>query len=230
MSAAMDGWRISFPEADVFTQMAVDEAVARTAPAAFCLRFYRWGGRGATFGYAQAWADVLRTLPPELHAQAVRRPTGGGVVLHETDMTFSCVIPLEGGWRPKTLYARLHGAVQGALCRCGLSTEAYGPTGQLAPNGPEGASQCFVRPVAMDLMAAGRKILGGALRRMGPAALYQGSLQAPGIRSGAEETEAAMAEAIAQEWGISRWREAPAPDVPPSLLQKYHSAAWNRKR
>ena len=45
--------------------MAVDEALAKSKPEAFCLRFFRWKGIGATFGYAQRIREVEKVLPPD---------------------------------------------------------------------------------------------------------------------------------------------------------------------
>ena len=46
----MRGRLLDSPPLDVFGQMALDEALAQSKPAEFCLRFFRWRGVGATFG------------------------------------------------------------------------------------------------------------------------------------------------------------------------------------
>ena len=89
----MNGWLLESLPLDVFGQMALDETLAQTRPEAFLLRFFRWAGPAATFGYAQLFREVERALPPGIGATCTRRPTGGGIVPHLDDLTFSCVFP-----------------------------------------------------------------------------------------------------------------------------------------
>ena len=230
--ASMSGCILESPPLDVFGQMALDEALAQSRPAEFCLRFFRWKGVGATFGYAQRIAEVERALPPELARACTRRPTGGGVVPHVEDLTFSCVFPAAGTLRPTDLYRRLHAAILAGLRGAVAGARLAKAGGRGAPRGPGGASQCFVEPVALDVLAATGKILGGAIRRYGETVLYQGSLQLPDARPRAAELEAAIARALAAEWRL-RWERVPAPDAVRAAAAageaKYRSAAWLRR-
>ena len=142
---------------DVFGQMALDEALAASRPEGFTLRIYRWKGVGATFGYAQRFLDVQKALPAAIGTAHARRPTGGGVVAHLDDLTFSCVFPAEGERRPAEIYRRLHAALLAGLRGAGLEAHVCVHGGSAAPHGPGGAAQCFVEPVAQDIRAAGRK-------------------------------------------------------------------------
>lgn len=217
---------------DVFGQMAIDEALAKSKPDAFCLRFFRWQGAGATFGYAQRFRDVERALPAGVAAACTRRPTGGGIVPHLDDLTFSCVFPDGGRLRPLAIYRRLHSAILAGLRAAGLDARLCATGGSAAPNGPEGASQCFVKPVELDILAAEDKILGGAIRRYGGTVLYQGSLQLPDARSRAVELEAAIADPLAAEWELRWTRREPDAKVQAeaaALEAKYRSPEWIRK-
>lgn len=228
----MTGLHLESPALDVFGQMAADEALARSHPGAFCLRFYRWRGPGTTFGYAQRIREVEKKLPPEMKAVCTRRPTGGGIVPHVDDLTFSCVFPAEGVLRPAAHYRRLHSALQAALDGDGWVTQLSGAEGGHAPQGPGGASQCFQRPVALDILADGNKILGGALRRYGDTVLYQGSLQRPGIRARAAKLEAAFREHLGLEWELAWENAEPDPAVQAAaaaLEEQYRSPEWIRK-
>lgn len=229
----MNGLLLDSPPFDVFGQMALDEALAKSKPAEFCLRFFRWRGVGATFGYAQRIAEVERALPAKLARACTRRPTGGGVVPHVDDLTFSCVFPARGELRPTELYRRLHAAILAGLRGAVAGARLAESGGRGAPRGPGGASHCFAEPVPLDVMVAGRKILGGAIRRYGETTLYQGSLQWPGARERAAELEKAMAAALAAGWDL-RWarRDAPAAvlDAARDLDTKYRSADWIRRR
>lgn len=174
---------INTPAFGVARQMAFDEAAARMYNGGVWLRFYRWApGRAVTFGYAQPAELVRQEARVKGFTDCIRRPTGGGMVFHEDDLTFSCLF--ESALRPGAIYARLHGAVKEALQVLYPITswgktdpQAYAP----AHNGAAGA--CFINPVENDLLAQdGHKILGGAIRRFDRAVLYQGSLQMPGAR------------------------------------------------
>jgi lipoate-protein ligase A len=228
----MTGHLLESPPLDVFGQMALDEALAKSKPDAFCLRFFRWKGVGATFGYAQRIREVQRALPPGIGDAYTRRPTGGGIVPHLEDLTFSCVFPEGGGLRPMVIYRRLHSAILAGLREVGLDAQLCASGGSPAPNGPEGASQCFVKPVALDILAKEGKILGGAIRRYANSVLYQGSLQLPGVRSRADEFEAMIAERLAAEWGLCWTQRELDPHVQAEALaleKKYRSPEWLRR-
>jgi len=72
--------------------MAMDEALLEAMPrfGQPVLRFYGWSEPAATFGYFQKFAEVerLTKLRP-----LIRRPTGGGLVPHDADWTYSLVFP-----------------------------------------------------------------------------------------------------------------------------------------
>ena len=231
--SVLQGIRLHSPELDVFGQMALDETLAQTRPEAFLLRFFRWAGPAATFGYAQRFREVERALPPGIGAACTRRPTGGGIVPHLADLTFSCIFPDEGALRPTEIYRRLHAAILNGLRETGVDARLCAKGGSPVPHGPNGASQCFVQPVALDVLTEQGKILGGAIRRMGSTVLYQGSLQLPDARRRAPELETAISRTLAAEWGL-RWEHGePAPAVTAAaaaLDAKYRSAEWIRQR
>ena len=229
----MTGLLLESPPLDVFGQMALDEALAKSKPDAFCLRFFRWRGVGATFGYAQRIREVERALPAELACACTRRPTGGGIVPHVDDLTFSCVFPDGGVLKPTELYRRLHAAILAGLHGAGLDARLCAPGGRAVPRGPAGASECFVQPVALDILTEEGKILGGAIRRTGGTVLYQGSLQLPDARKRASELEEAISRTLAAEWGLRWVRCEPGTDVQAeanALTAKYRSAEWIRRR
>src|SRR5258706_6996253 len=99
--------------------MALDEALLEAMPRLQtpALRFYGWTEPAATFGYFQHYAEVetwtsLRPL--------IRRPTGGGLVPHEADWTYSLAFPLTHWWfhlRAEESYRRLHEWIQESFVR-----------------------------------------------------------------------------------------------------------------
>ena len=160
-------------------QMAVDEALLETAslPA---LRFFKWSRPQSTFGYFER-LDAVRssTRYPDL---LTRRWTGGGLVEHGEDLTFSIMVPAADpafALRGRDFYEAVHSAVAAALQEEGIATTFASAQAKEAK-----ALPCFQAPVDRDLLLAGAglpsalKILGGAMRRARHGLLYQGSLQA----------------------------------------------------
>lgn len=188
---------LSAPAFNVFEQMALDEETVRARPHALTLRFYRWtDGPAVTFGYAQFISEVRRALAErKFMGPAARRPTGGGIVFHGDDLTFSLVFPSTE--RPADIYKKFHSLVHAELTRLGEKGRVFGeklPAGAYAPSVRNAANACFSNPVENDLLAEnGEKILGGALRRFGSTVLYQGSLQTPGARENPAYKKAVIA-------------------------------------
>jgi len=171
------------PPLSVFEQMALDDVVIQTAGPEPVLRFYHWtAGPAVTFGYSQFYNAVRSQITPQ-QGPLCRRPTGGGMVFHGTDLTFSLVF--ESSLRPTEIYARLHGAIEQTLLQehvqsmrqGAVNPAAYSPVTNGIANG------CFANPVQDDLLSGGQKILGGAIRRFGTQILYQGSLQCAAART-----------------------------------------------
>ena len=107
-----------------------------------------------------------------------------------------------------------------------------GPAGPPVPGEPRGG-QCFVQPVALDILTEAGKVLGGAIRRYGNTVLYQGSLQLPDARTRANEYEFVIQERLAVEWGLeweTRGPDAGVTAAAKELEAKYRSAEWVRRR
>ncbi len=204
--------------------MALDEALLLGVPlASVILRFFHWAGPAATFGYSQSYelareAASARGLG---EAPVVRRSTGGGIVFHDGDLTFSLVFPWESLSAPLTIYEKIHRGVLSGLKDAGVQASLSG-----GREGSERLDQCFHGPEAFDIVdGEGRKILGGALRRRAGRGLYQGSLRLAGAWKEAVER------GLTREWGcLTRkidpgWLRGLQP-----LEVKYQSDAWNKRR
>ncbi|MFA6583262.1 MAG: hypothetical protein WCS77_03110 [Elusimicrobiaceae bacterium] len=227
----LKGVIVNTPPLDVFGQMAADETLALRGPDCFHVRFFNWQGGGATFGYAQNVREVERQLPPRTGTRYTRRPTGGGVVLHFDDITFSCVFPERGVLSPVEHYRRLHTAINAGLRLRGLETGlcAKAESGAYKTGG---ASVCFSNPVALDIMTGNGKVLGGAVRRYGGTVLYQGSLLLPGARERAGELRLTILRGLAAEWDL-KWTHETADGefmrAVSGLAEKYRSEQWIRR-
>jgi hypothetical protein len=148
--------------------MAIDEALLLTSSSA-SLRCYSWRGAAVSFGYFNKWESIARLYPDR---QYVRRWTGGGIVEHGQDFTYSLVIPIGLGRRDVTeLYEFVHAAIAHALSEQGYTVEMI-----KTPDRGEAAG-CFERAVAFDLKVDGKKIAGAAVRRNERGILLQGSIQ-----------------------------------------------------
>jgi lipoate-protein ligase A len=155
--------------------MALDEALLEAAARLGkpVLRFYGWTEPAATFGYFQKYAEVERAV---LFRPLIRRPTGGGIVPHDADWTYSLVFPPGHEWhslKAEESYRRVHEWIQSAFARLDLATE-LAPKSHLA-----GPGQCFVGYEKSDLLWHGKKIAGAAQRRNKLGLLIQGSVQPP---------------------------------------------------
>jgi lipoate-protein ligase A len=150
--------------------MAVDEALLETA-ASPTLRFYRWRGPTLSFGYFGSYADVANQSGDR---EIVRRWTGGGVVPHGDDLTYSVIIPASHPFFARSslaIYSDLHDAIREAL-------KANGIDAMLANSAaPKVSENCFANAVRADVISDGRKIAGAAHRRSRAGLLHQGSIQ-----------------------------------------------------
>jgi lipoyl(octanoyl) transferase len=150
--------------------MAVDEALLIEA-AAPILRFYRWRQPSLSFGYFGLYAEAVRQSDQR---EIVRRWTGGGIVPHGDDLTYSVIIPKAHPFFAKSsleVYAAVHEAIRRAL-------ESNNIEAALVNHAtPKISEHCFANAVRADVMSAGRKIAGAAHRRSRAGLLHQGSIQ-----------------------------------------------------
>jgi len=226
---------IETPPLDVYGQMAADEALCETMPAPHLLRFYNWKGPGVTFGYSQRRGAVAEALAAAgcTIQEVTRRPTGGGIVFHEADLTFSFIFPSPGAFfEPGKTYDRLHRAIAAQYSRLGMSFGLLNEkNGDYAVNDP--VMNCFAKPVNLDILYNGKKVLGGALRKFGGHMLYQASFQAPDARSKAASHRNVLIAALGGEFGLE-WEVAEMPDEARAKTgaiaeTKYRTRAWNER-
>ena len=158
--------------------MAIDEALLERLEQLPLLRCYRWISPAVSFGCFGNVAAVRRDYPA---ADCVRRWTGGGIVEHGRDFTYSLLVPraLPLATLPASeCYRLIHGAVASGLSSMGFrEVEASEPAAAPRTDAAPYLKPCFANPVAFDLLLSGRKIAGGAQRRTRRGLLHQGSIQ-----------------------------------------------------
>jgi lipoyl(octanoyl) transferase len=154
---------------DASLNMAIDETLLRCL-AAPTLRIYRWRRPAVSFGYFEKFESV-KTMHPA--RDLVRRWTGGGIVTHGNDLTYSLLVPAGSRFMELSLtdsYRAIHEWIASAL-------RASGVLVSLADGAPSSSRACFESPVRHDIVHDGRKIAGAAQRRTRFGLLHQGSIQ-----------------------------------------------------
>ncbi len=171
------GYLVKTEAFDVYENMACDEILCETMPVKYILRFFNWKDNGITFGFSQKYANVIKTLDEKYKIWKItRRPTGGGIVIHENDLTFSFIFHSPEDFNPGLTYDKLHSAIMNEYLLKGIKLEIVNKiTNNYNINNP--VMDCFKKPVEKDLLVNGKKVLGGALRKFSDYMLYQASLQ-----------------------------------------------------
>lgn len=144
------------------------------------IHFYEWSVPCLTFGY---FIDPVRHL--DLSAlkacglHGAKRPTGGGIIFHQTDFAFSVLIPAHHPFFSQNTfenYAVINQWVAQRLVELFLLHE---PPALLAPThcarGVK-SSFCMARPTPYDLVVTGKKVGGAAQRRTKNGLLHQATL------------------------------------------------------
>lgn len=209
---------------DAAMNMAIDEALTRGAVARVrpLLRVYGWSRPTISIGYFQEFpADY------EEDHDIVRRPTGGGLVWHGKDLTFTFIAPPGSDWHRRSAndsYRALHERIAHALAKSGIECSLQ--TGGGAPE----TGACFQLPVAHDIMVGARKIAGGAQRRSKFGLLHQGSLLLPpALRCPLECLTQSLRDGMNVAWTDAALTADELRLAEQIAADKYSTSAWNRK-
>ena len=164
--------------ADGPANMALDEALLDAVaddPSAAVLRTYGWSIPTLSLGYFQRLAEA-EADPRWRDVPRVRRPTGGGALWHDHELTYAIVVPGTHplARRPADLYRAVHGAIAGAIRASGAPADRRGEAGsRIAADRP---FLCFTDRDPEDIVSQGFKVVGSAQRRRRGAVLQHGSL------------------------------------------------------
>lgn len=145
------------------------------------LRYYKWKEGSASYGYFLDPMLCLDRRALESHGlQLVRRPTGGGIIFHLWDFTFSFFLPAKHPcFFSKTLknYAFVNSIVMDALKDFNPELQKTSLTPLDYPKkDAQSASFCMARPTKYDVVIQGKKLAGAAQRRTCRGYLHQGSI------------------------------------------------------
>lgn len=144
------------------------------------LHFYEWDGPSATYGYFIRPEQILNLENLKKNGlQIARRPTGGGVIFHLTDLSFSVFLPAlypRLSLNPLDNYSLINR--QAALAIIEFTSQSIHP--QLLEQKSECIQRschfCMAKPTQYDLMIEGKKVGGAAQRRTKRGLLHQSSL------------------------------------------------------
>ena len=212
--------------------MAVDEALLSTGAGGEqpLLRIYAWDAPAVSIGYFQRF-----DCAPANGFAVVRRPTGGGLVHHSFDVTFSLTMPACAAFcrldRAET-YRWIHQAVSAAMARVGVATILADDAVAVADRE---RAICFRTPARYDVMTSDGKLAGGAQRRTRHGILHQGSIdrsRCPHLPASA--LTAALVGGCRETFGC-RMQPFAAPrdlldEASRLAWEKYATRGWNRRR
>jgi lipoate-protein ligase A len=212
--------------------MALDEALLESASIP-TVRFYRWHSAALSFGYFGKFSDVAIYAAER---DLVRRWTGGGIVFHGDDLTYSIVIPANDPVFDESSIA-IYEKIHRALCEALVNTEQRAVVaGGVDPGGVAVATRaaisasgynCFANPVRADVMMDGRKIAGAAQRRTRRGLLQQGSIQGITLNNDLAPRFARALSSDCREFKITKAILKQAQEL---AQQKYGTDSWLRKR
>jgi lipoyl(octanoyl) transferase len=192
------------------------------------LRTYGWDRPSMTIGYFQSF-------PKKVPAgyKIIRRPTGGALVNHDSDLTFTVVLPSTHSWFQVGVcerYQRVHERVARVFTSRGAqsvlaSTCAPSPSGRSSVD-----TLCFAKSSRYDVLVQGIKVAGGAQRVTRDGLIHQGSIQGgqhPQVSS--EEMRLAW-EFFGDHCEPFHLTESQEKEITQLAKQKFETVEWNQQR
>ena len=215
---------------DPYFNMAVDEILLANSAlleGKVLVRVYRWDRPSVSFGSSQI-------CPQELADKytLVRRPTGGGVVYHDVDLTYTVVVP--PGHSILQLdrmesYKVFHEALLIKMTEDGVAAvlEDHG-----TDHVDRATMQCFVSPSRFDLVApSGSKYAGAAQRRTRMGILHQGSILLEAAGGSWDKLHAELLESLKIKFNVEYQDWQPPQELIAEAarlgVEKYSTEKWN---
>lgn len=200
--------------------MALDEALL-TGGQGPLLRVYRWAEPAVSFGYFLPWEEAEKVA----HGRPVmRRWTGGGLVEHGEDFTWSLIVPTRhpvSRLRPAASYGTFHAALADAMRAAGMPVEQV----DVSAPAPAGGL-CMTAPAPGDLLRDGKKIAGAGQRRCRHGLLHQGSIFGVSLPGDFPARLAAALSGSVESFLVEKIPRAEAEGL---VLSRYGTDAWLRK-
>ena len=143
-------------------------------------RLYYWSPYAISLGANQKESEINSVLAARDNIDVVKRPTGGRAILHAEELTYSVVLPLSFGLKPREIYEKISKALIKGLAlydfRLGDAVlESEQPDfGNLLKQ--QSGMLCFASTAKNEVKIKGKKIIGSAQRKIGGKVLQHGSI------------------------------------------------------
>lgn len=166
------------------------------------IRFYDWDRPAVSIGAFQK-EDIVA----DKSYCVVTRPTGGGVVYHENEFTYTIVVPKEHyiySLDRVESYRVLHKAIVKAFAHFGLKGLLVDSE---QPKADRATMQCFTTPTKYDILCEDKegkvaKFAGSAQRRTKFGILHQGSIVLDPVIGGKKRLAKVLKKAFEDEFDI----------------------------
>jgi lipoyl(octanoyl) transferase len=202
-----------------------------------CFRHYKWQSPTHTFGYSQHWKHIYdETKNPE----AIRRPTGGGIVKHGNDWTYSIVIPTAHplcSMKASLSYLKIHECLAFSLKVIGHLVKLLPCKQGECDNTDHNKTPaiCFQQPVTYDVISekSSDKIAGAAQKRNKHGLLIQGTVDINGTDQDYDLLKIEFIKQLSKLLECDS-HEADWPTFSDELrneeIRRFSSDDWNKKR
>ena len=222
---------------EVLLQSAVEHQIAS-------LRFYGWSTATVSLGYFQPAAG---RLSDSRLAQLpwVRRPTGGGTLVHDREVTYALALHPHSLWQVQAQWIRrIHVIIHQALVELGARRLSL-----VTDMRPSGEGLCFQQHTFGDVLCQRSKVVGSAQRKHRQALLQHGGIllaqspytpSLPGLLELGQVSlnSAQIQDAVAEQftkataWTLlpGAWTLDERRAVERLAEDKYRSASWNERR
>lgn len=144
------------------------------------IRLYSWKKPCITLGFGQ---NPQKTLDLKAvrddRIEWIKRPTGGRAVLHDQDITYSCIFSTSLAGMGKTLsetYRIISDCLLAGLGAAGIDCRAHDSGIDVGMSRSQVKLPCFLSPNRAEIMFGGRKLVGSAQKRSARAVLQHGSI------------------------------------------------------
>lgn len=202
--------------------MAIDEWLLETIDEPV-LRVYGWLPRWGSLG---CFCELSETAKFDSSLRWVRRLTGGGLVDHRTDWTYSLILPRAepvAQMKGALSYQWIHQTL--AIALNDRSKQFFEATAKSGLGG-----SCFARPVNHDLVTAdGSKLAGAGQRRTNRGLLHQGSVGGYCEPIDSIDRSKRFAIALCKEFSIGEV-EVPCDLISEKIAARYDNSDWLHRR
>jgi lipoyl(octanoyl) transferase len=203
--------------------MAIDEALLSGGGDRPLFRAYQWLESAVSIGYFSSWEQTRALYPGR---EIVRRWTGGGLVEHGADFTYSLLLPADAGPPPnRDLYREMHSTIVRALAAMGRTGAAVAK-GSLGATATNPVAACFAKSVENDVEVDGVKVAGAAIRRLRTGVILQGSIQRIAVESGFAAQLAHLLSSAVEKTMLSTVTTSLAERI---ANVKYGTESWTRR-